>query len=207
MMPDTVESIQNQDERQLLKQAASGDPLAYKRLYDLHKSKVYNLALKLLGNPQDAEDLAQDVFVTLWREAKKIRGDSKLSTWLYRVTFNKALNLKRRGGVWGKVRKFFSIEEEVDTLVNLPAPETTRPDRQQEMKEARTTLADLVAELPGQQGEIFLLHKLQGYSYKEIATELGLTMSAVESAMHRAKLGLQAAMLQRHKKASKKSGE
>lgn len=206
MMPDTVEYIQDQDEQQLLRRAAEGEPLAYKRLYDLNSSNVYNLALKLLGNPQDAEDLAQDVFVTLWKEAGNIRGDSKLSTWLYRVTFNKAINLKRRGGVWGKVKRFFSIEEEVDTLANLPAPEMTRPDRLQEIKEAETTLADLVAELPGRQGEVFLLHKLQGLSYKEIASELGMTMSAVESAMHRAKLGLQAAMLQRHKKTRKKSG-
>ena len=206
MMPDTVEYAQDMNERQLLLAVADGDPLAYKRLYDQHCSQVYNLALKLVGNPQDAEDLAQDVFVTFWNEAKKIRGDSKLSTWLYRVTFNKSLNLKRRGGVWGKVRKFFSIEEETDALDNLPAPSQSRPDRQHEIKEAKTTLAELVAELPGRQGEVFLLHKLQGLSYKEIAAELGISMSAVESAMHRAKMGLQEAMLQRHKRERKKSG-
>jgi RNA polymerase sigma-70 factor (ECF subfamily) len=204
MILPVVKYTQNSEEHRLVRQVADGDSSAFKRLFDTHSEQVYNLSLKLLTNRDDAEELTQDVFFTLWRKAGEIRGDSALSTWLYRVTFNKAMNIRKRGGAWGNIRRFFSIEQEPEMAVTLEASPNTRPDRQREIAEARTTLAELLSSLPGRQGEIFALHKLQGMSYKEIAAELGLSLSAVEAAMHRARTNLQKAMLKKHQKSHKK---
>ncbi len=193
------------DELQLLRKTARSDRTAFKQLFDRHGGKVYSVCLKISGNRQDAEDLTQDVFFTLWTKAKTIRGEAKLSTWLHRVAVNKAINLKKQGGAVGRIRKLISLDEhQEDGSRELAAPAGSQPDRQQEIKTARLELADLLATLPPKQREVYLLHKLEGFSYKEIAAELNLSLAAVESAMHRAKINLQKAMVKKFKKARKK---
>lgn len=201
MLTAGVNSIQDMDERELVALVAQGDRAAYRTLFDRHAVRVLNTAMKILGNRQDAEDITQDVFFTFWKKAGSIRGDSQLSTWLYRVAINKAINARKHTGVWSGLKGMFSLDE--DSSYELPAPSESRPDRQQEMKAAENQLAELLSELPQRQREVYLLHKLEGLSYKEIAEELGLTLPAVESVMHRAKVKLQKLMLKRYKKSRK----
>lgn len=200
-MLSRVKYIEDRNEAELLAEVAAGNQAAFRQLFEQHASFVYNTVVKILGNRQDAEDVAQDVFFTLWKKAGSIRGESKLSTWLYRVAVNKAINARKRGGVAGELRQLLSIDD-VSTL-DLSAPEETRPDRHQEQQAARDELGELMAGLPERQREVYLLHKLEGLSYKEIAAQLDITLSSVESIMHRAKVKLQKQMLKKYKKTRK----
>lgn len=188
------------NELELLAKVAQGDRTAFKALFDSHSSYVYNVCYRMLGNAADAEEISQDVFLTLWQKAKSVRGDAKISTWLHRVAINKSINHRKRGGVFSRIKQIMSIDtEEVSLAEQLPAPEAERPDMKLETREAGEQLASLMAELPDRQREIYLLHKLEGLSYKEISEEMELSLSSVESLMHRAKQNLQKVMLKRFK--------
>ncbi len=188
------------NELELLAKVAQGDRSAFKMLFDSHSNHVYSVCLRMLGNPGDAEEISQDVFLTLWQKASSVRGEAKLSTWLHRVAVNKSINYRKRGGVFSRIKQIMSIDtEDVSLAEQLPAPESERPDMKLESREAGEQLAELMAELPGRQREIYLLHKLEGLSYKEIAEEMDLSLSSVESLIHRAKQNLQKVMLKRFK--------
>jgi RNA polymerase sigma-70 factor (ECF subfamily) len=201
MILTRVESAEEKDERQLVAQVAQGDQLAYKRLFDTHAGRVFNTVLRILGNRQDAEDVTQDVFFTLWRKARTIRGESRLSTWLYRVAVNTAINARKRRGSYSDPKVVTSFDDPGN--LNVPASSNVQPDRQQQIKSAQVELAELLAGLPEKQREVYLLHKMEGLSYKEIAEELNLTLPAVESAMHRAKVKLQELMVKKFRKQRK----
>ncbi len=205
MLKPPVSGESNIDERELIACVAKGDRSAFKTLFDRHSPTTYNLCLRLLGNVDDAHEIAQDVFVTFWQKAESLRGESKLSTWLHRVAVNKSINFRKRGGVMAKIKQIMSIDtEEVSLEEQLPAPDSDRPDRQLETQEARTELAELMASVPARQREVYLLHKLEGLSYQEIAEQLSLTVPTIESLMHRAKQNLQKAMLAKFQKRRKK---
>lgn len=200
MLNASVRRESDINELELLARVAQGDRSAFKALFDLHSSHIYNVCYRMLGNAGDAEEISQDVFLTLWQKAKSVRGDAKLSTWLHRVAVNKSINHRKRGGVFSRIKQIMSIDTgEVSLAEQLPAPESERPDRELESREAGEQLAEVMADLPGRQREIYLLHKLEGLSYKEIAEELDITLSSVESLMHRAKQNLQKVMLKRLK--------
>jgi RNA polymerase sigma-70 factor (ECF subfamily) len=204
MLNAAVRDDQNKDEAVLLQQVASGSRVAFKILFDAHSTAVLNLSMRLTGNRDDAEEIAQDVFIALWKNAGLIRGDSKLSTWLYRVTMNRAINFRNRGGIFSQVKQLLSLDTDAGALAEqLPAPETAQPDRQLEQKRASVQVADLLAELPKRQREIYVLHKLEGLSYKEIADELRISLASVESVMHRAKENLRKFMVKSFKKGRK----
>jgi RNA polymerase sigma-70 factor (ECF subfamily) len=202
MLNSRVKSINDTDELQLVANVAKGDHVAYRQLFEQHAARVYNVALKILGNEQDAEEVTQDVFVTLWKKAKSIRGESKLSTWLHRVAVNMAINARKKGGMLSTLKQILSLEDSPE--LEISAAESTRPDRQVEMKSARMELAELMSRLPTSQRQAYLLHKLEGLSYKEIAEQMNTTVSAVESLMHRAKTKLQKVMIQQHRKGARK---
>jgi RNA polymerase sigma-70 factor (ECF subfamily) len=201
MLASRVDYISDSSEADLLAEVASGNQTAYRQLFDKHIGFVYNAVLRILGNRQDAEDVTQDVFFTLWRKARSIRGESKLSTWLYRVAINKAINARKRRGSYADPRVVTSFDDPGNQ--NIPASANAQPDRQQQMKSAKLELAELLAGLPEKQREVYLLHKMEGLSYKEIAEELNLTLPAVESAMHRAKVKLQELMVKKFRKQRK----
>lgn len=193
-------------ERELIHRVAAGERSAFKQLYDTHSPRVLSLLLRLVGNRDDAEELVQDVFLSFWNHAESLRGESKLSTWLYRVAVNRAINFKKRGGLLFQIKQLFSLETDEESLIDrLPASESDSPDRQLEMKQAQTQLADLLATLPERQREVFLFHKLEGLSYNEIAEELHVTLGTVESLMHRAKENLQKVMLKKVRKSASKN--
>ncbi|MCX6831853.1 MAG: RNA polymerase sigma factor [candidate division Zixibacteria bacterium] len=206
MLDTTVHSDVNIQERELIRKVAAGERLAFKRLFDMHSPRVYSLLLRLVGNRDDAEELTQDVFLSLWRHAESLRGESKLSTWLYRVAVNKAINFKKRSGLFFQIRQLFSLEADDESIIDrLPAAAADSPDRQVEIREAQIQLADLLGTLPHRQREVYLLHKLEGLSYNEIAEKLYVTLGTIESLMHRAKENLQKVMLKKARKSASKN--
>jgi RNA polymerase sigma-70 factor (ECF subfamily) len=201
MLKPMLKSARGEKERELIRATAAGDRSAYRQLFERHAARVFSVAWRILGNRQDSEDVAQEVFLTLWRKAGTIRGEARLSTWLHRVAVNKALNARKRGGILDGLRVIFSLEDAPEA--ELSAPADSQPDRQQEMSSARVELTELLAQLPARQREVYLLHKLEGLAYREIAAELNVTLPAVESLMHRAKVKLQKEMLKKHRKRRK----
>lgn len=163
--------------------------------YDLEKlvkenqSRVYNVCLSILQNPEDAEDISQEVFIDVFNDIGQFRSESELSTWLYRVSVNKCLEelrSRKRKKRWGRLISLGgSFEDQVD------APHFEHPGVLLENKERAEVLFAMMSRLPDKQKVAFTLHKIEGLSYKEISDIMQISLSAVESLLHRAKSNLQ----------------
>ena len=110
MLDTTVHGVTDIQEQELIRKVAAGERAAFRQLFDIHSPRVHNLLLRLVSNRDDAEELTQDVFLSLWKYAESLRGESKLSTWLYRVAVNKAINFKKRSGLFFQIRQLFSLD-------------------------------------------------------------------------------------------------
>lgn len=175
-------------EADFLKLLRAGDEPAFSRLVEMHQQLVYNTALGLLQSSEDAEDIAQEVFVQAFESIGSFKGKAKLSTWLYKITISKSLdrikylNRKKRGGY---VLSLFSKD---DTMLDLP--DFNHPGVKLVNKERATVLFKALATLPDNQRIAFTLHKVEGLSQNEIADILQCSIESVEGLMHRAKKNL-----------------
>jgi RNA polymerase sigma-70 factor (ECF subfamily) len=174
---------------ELIVKLQQGNQSAFKQLVEEYEDMVYNTALGIVQDPDDADDITQEVFVQVYQSISSFKGESKLSTWLYRITMNRALdhvkklNRKRR---FGFVQSLFGNGE---TEEAQPA-EFNHPGVLMEKKEKAGELFKALEKLPGNQRVAFTLHKLEGQSYQEIAGIMNTTLYAVESLMGRAKANL-----------------
>ena len=160
-------------------------------LYEQHKGLIYNLCLKYLQNIEDAEDVTQEVFVTIHNSLHQFKGDSKISTWIYRIAVTKSLEFIRSK----KRKKRFSFFQSIFTTENgevkLEAIHFQHPGVQLENKERAAILFAAIDKLPENQKTAFILAKLEDLSYSEIAEVMKITNSSVESLLFRAKQNLQ----------------
>jgi RNA polymerase sigma-70 factor, ECF subfamily len=176
------------DDISLIKAIAKKDNHAFKMLVERYQHMVVNLAFKFTQNKQDSEDLAQEVFFTVWKEAKTYRGQAQISTWIYRITTNKALNFLRK-----HKKEKLSVSDE--SLGQISAKESSVPDRVLEAVESKKILYDALEQLPEKLRIPFMFNKLDGLSYKDIANQMGLSVSNIETRIHRAKKQLQNILL------------
>jgi len=172
------------DDQSLIKAVAAGDNQAFKKLVMLYQQMVANLAFKFVHNAQDAEDIAQDVFFTIWKKAGTFRRESSLSTWIYRITSNRALNFLRK-------HKHDMQSFSGDELIRKADSDEKKPDNLLEQAENRRIFYMALDKLPEKQRIPFMLNKLEGMSYKQIAENLKLSVANVEARIHRAKKSLQ----------------
>ena len=181
------------DLTEVIERLKSGDQGALETIFNLYSVKLYNIALRILGEPADTEEIIQDVFWTVYRKAKSFQGNSQFSTWLYRLTVNAAL---------GKIRRRKN-NKEVDYEEYLPKFQTdghhsVRPvvdwsdnlDEQYSKHELQEVLGKALNELKPLDKSVVVLSDLEGLSDKEIAVSLGLSVSAVKTRLHRARLFL-----------------
>jgi len=158
---------------------------------ETHQNLVYNTALGLLQNTADAEDITQEVFIQVFHSVEQFKGESKFSTWLYRITVTKCLDFlrsKKRKKRFAFVQNLFGAES------NEPLVEQTsfvHPGVQLENKERAAILFKAIDKLPENQKAAFTLHKVEGLSYQEVAEVLRVSVSSVESLLFRAKNNLQ----------------
>lgn len=185
------------NDQELIDRIRSGDYSAFETLVSRYERKVYALALKLTGNQADAEEIAQDVFLTIYQKLDTFRGESLLSSWIYRVTANAAfMKLRDR-------RKRAKVDFDEGTAAagegdDMPAVTATYPqgdwsntaDVLMERGELGTKLGDAIAALPEKFKLIFLLKDVQGLSNEEIADVVNMSVPAVKSRLHRARLFL-----------------
>lgn len=173
-------------DRALLARLRCGDDRAFTELIRRHQDRVFDMGFRMLGDRQEAEDLAQEIFVTVHKSLATFRGDSKLSTWIFRVTKNHCLNrlayLKRRGG--GRTQELAeSIEMSGD-------PGAGAPDRILERRETQALLQRALEGLDEAQRMIVVLRDIEGLDYDEIAAVLDEPLGTVKSRLHRARAAL-----------------
>ena len=177
------------DERLLVEQLKKGDEAAFRTIVETWQNMVYNTALGIVQNAEDAEDIAQEVFVQVYQSISSFKGESKFSTWLYRITVTKSLDherKKKRKKRFAFVRSIFGEQNEV--IVN--PPDFHHPGVALDNKEDAAVLFKAISDLPENQRLAFTLNKVEGLSYQEVSDVMKTTVSSVESLMHRAKNNL-----------------
>jgi RNA polymerase sigma factor (sigma-70 family) len=182
-------NLERLDERILVEQLKQGNEAAFKTIVETWQNMVFNTALGIVQNAEDAEDIAQEVFVQVYQSISSFKGESKFSTWLYRITVTKSLDherKKKRKKRFAFVRSIFGEQNEV--LVN--PPDFHHPGVVLDDKEDAAVLFSAIAELPENQRVAFTLNKVEGLSYQEVSEIMKSTVSSVESLMHRAKNNL-----------------
>lgn len=176
-------------ELELIERLKKGDDSAFKIIVNTWQDMVYNTSLGIVQNAEDAEDVAQEVFVQVYESIGQFKGDSKFSTWLYRIAITKSLDhirKKKRKKRFAFLQSIFgNNEEEV-----RHQPDFHHPGISLENKEKAAILFRAIDKLPDNQKTAFTLHKLEGLSYQEVSEIMESTVSSVESLMHRAKANL-----------------
>ncbi|MGK0252632.1 MAG: RNA polymerase sigma factor (sigma-70 family) [Mariniflexile sp.] len=165
---------------------------AYGKLLDDFQQKVFATCISFVPNQKDAEDIAQEVFVEVFNSINKFKGNSKLSTWIYRITTNKCLEFIRRNNTKNRFGFLQSITGNAIPLDKTAYfTDMNHPGILLENKEKSETLFKAINQLTEAQKVVFTLCKVDGKSYEEISEIVEKSMSSVESLMFRAKKNLQ----------------
>jgi RNA polymerase sigma-70 factor, ECF subfamily len=181
-------------ERRLLRRLKERDEAAFQEMVVEHQHRVFNLVFRMLGNREEAEDVAQEVFVTVFKSIDSFRGDSKFSTWLYRIAANQCKNrLKYLGRRSYKAQS--AIDGDNEHLLDGAPPSTLRPhidgpDAVFEGRELEKLVQDGIATLDDDQRQVLLLRDVEDLSYDEIREVTGVADGTVKSRLHRARTAL-----------------
>ncbi len=185
---DDPDLIRDQQDQAWVREVANGNERAFRQLVERYRDRIFAFCLRMLSDPSEAEDVAQDVFLTLYRHASTFRGESRLSTWLYRIAKNQTLNrlkyLDRRGR--GQRLSLDGLRE--DVLVDRGQ----RPDERQAQKELLTLVQGALEHLDEDNRLVVVLRDVEGLSYEEIAQITGLPKGTVKSRIHRGRQALAA---------------
>ncbi len=173
---------------------------AFNQLVDRYQQKVLRICKGFVSQIADAEDITQDVFIEVLRSVTSFRGDSQFSTWIYRIAVNKSINFinkKKRERIFHSIEGFFQKNNE--NVYNQSDEGQFAADKAIGTRETRALLKRALNGLPENQRIAFILAKYQDLSYKEIAEVMGLSLSAVESLLFRAKSNLQKSILEKNR--------
>lgn len=168
----------------------AGDRAEFARLVDMYSTRIYRLALKMLGDEQDAEDVLQNTFMKVLQSVEKFEGRSSLSTWMYRIGVNEALMLLRRQKPTIPVAMDY---EDDDAEIHHPTQFTDwccLPEEDLLSEEARAHLDKAIRRLPEKLQVVFLLRDIEGLSIRETSEALDLSETAVKTRLLRARLNL-----------------
>ena len=183
--------MQSHDEEQaLIARLRRRENEAFTELVRLYQHRIFGLLLRMVGQPDEAEELAQEVFVNVYRAIDSFRGDASLRTWMYRIATNQAKNRlkylsRRRAG------QQESLDDHADESSFMPLGEPVpRPDRAAEGAEMERVVAASLAALDSEHREVLVLRDIEGLAYEEIAEVLGLAEGTVKSRLFRARYAL-----------------
>ncbi|MCG5054845.1 MAG: sigma-70 family RNA polymerase sigma factor [Myxococcales bacterium] len=185
---------------ELVEKAKTGDFSAFETLVQRHQERVYRLALRMTGGESDAQEVVQDALLSAWRNLAKFEGKAQFGSWLYRIAANAALMLLRSRRRHPQV----SMEDIKLDGADEPGPNgfgsgagddwSKRPDDQLQSTELRSAIQSAVDELPEASRAVFLVRDVEGLSTEETAEMLGLSVPAVKTRLHRARLALREAI-------------
>lgn len=184
------------DEAEIIERSKAGDRVAFNELVRRHQKKVFNLCYRIMGNREEAEDVTQEVFITVYKALRGFRGDSAFSTWIHRVAANHCKNRLKHL----KRRRYFqtsSIDETYETgegeqKKEYASDEFDSPEEEMERTQTYAEINKAIAELEDEYKIVIVMRDVRGLSYQEIADALELKEGTVKSRIHRARLELQA---------------
>jgi RNA polymerase sigma-70 factor, ECF subfamily len=184
----TASGVSNNGQRaysdiELVKRAQQGESEAFAQLFHAHKAKIYSICLRMTNNTAQAEDLTQDAFLQVFRKLSTFKGNSALSTWLYRIAVNTVLMHFRK-----KALKQVSLDEPSSHDSTMVRREYGGRDSRLSGSVDRITLTRAIRDLPPGYRTIFLLHEVEGYEHQEIAKILDCSVGNSKSQLHKAKL-------------------
>jgi len=168
---------------ELVKRAQEGDGEAFAALFHAHKARVYSICVRMTNNTAQAEDLTQDAFLQVFRKLSTFKGNSALSTWLYRIAVNTVLMHFRK-----KALKQVSLDEPSSHDAKQVRREYGGRDGRLAGSVDRIALTRAIKDLPAGYRRIFLLHEVEGYEHQEIARLLDCSVGNSKSQLHKAKL-------------------
>lgn len=171
----------------LMARIGAGDHEAFRQLVERHQHAVVGTVAKMLGNIHDAEDIAQQVFLRIWRNARRYQPDAKFTTWLYTITRNLVFNETRRRG---RKKEVSADEREESSHHAIEDRPEYRPDHELLQCELREAVDQAIAALPETQRMAVVLRRYEQLPYEDIATVLNLSVPAVKSLLFRARTTL-----------------
>ena len=181
-------SLSDQD---LVEQIKAGEEAAFEALLDRYQGRVYRLVLSLTKNPEDAEEVLQDVFLSVYRKLTSFDGRSTFSTWLYRIAVNTALmKLRGRGPVQESIEEHLPQFTEDGRHTRMVVDWTQGPEELLLRKERAQVVREAIEALPPDYKVVLILRDLEGLSNEEVAEVVGTSVSAVKARLHRARLVL-----------------
>lgn len=182
--------MQNIQEKILIERCKNGDKVAFDTLVERYEKRVYNLAYRLSGNYDEANDISIDAFIRVFQALKMFRGDANFSTWLFRIVTNVYLDRRKRQSN----KQHLSLEEYIELEENSVARQVEDPSptplETMEQKERTAILQNAIESLPDYQRVMVVLFHTEGLAYEEIASILSLPIGTVKSRLNRARLTL-----------------
>ena len=169
------------DQEHIIARARRGDADAFEQLVAAYRNQVFRLALRMCGNEADADEVAQEAFLSAWKGLPNFRGESRFSTWLYQLTTHAAIDLMRR-------EKRQAAAEDIDEITT--ADDGPSPQQQVERAETQREIRSALMQLPEEYRQVLLLRFMQELSYEEIGRALKLPAGTVKSRLNRAKAQL-----------------
>lgn len=176
----------NDDDRRLIADCLGGKRDAFGELVSRYQTRLYNAALRLVHSPDDAADVVQEAFLSAYQALHTFKGDAEFFTWLYRITFNAAISLKR------KKRPVISLDANSQDSGFEPddSSEYVKPGAALERTEDERQLNAAIAKLSAEHREVLLMKDIDGLKYEDIAEVLGVPIGTIRSRLHRARLEL-----------------
>ena len=172
------------DEISIIKQVLGGDADAFEHIVKKYEKKVYNLALRYLKNRDDALDLSQEVFIQVYNNLAQFRGDSQFSTWIYRVTYNKCVDMLRKTQ---KLRRNVVMSTDDENFFETRDCRASI-EEDYEGRETLVTVMKIIDTLPSEQRDVVILRYIKDLSYSQIADVLGIAEGTIKSRLNRARL-------------------
>jgi RNA polymerase sigma factor (sigma-70 family) len=177
------------EELLVIERVNRGDTDAFEELVLDNQKKVYNLALKMTGNENDALDLSQEAFLKAYTGLKNFRADSRFSVWMYRLTYNLCIDFIRKKQRTPSVSLTYMDDE--GEAVDMDVPDVRySPENEAERRELREEIAGGISKLPEKHSQILVMREITGMSYFDIAETLGINEGTVKSRLSRARQGL-----------------
>jgi RNA polymerase sigma-70 factor, ECF subfamily len=190
LMLFSVFDQQNDEDRSVVLEAVKGNRDAFDILVEKYYKKIYNLAYRFVGDAEEANDLAQEIFTAAYQNLKKFRGDAKFSTWLFQIATNRGKNrfkyLKRRGYFAGRGQQ--ETDDDRDSSQKAIPDYSTNPETLLASKQIQKIVQDAIDDLDPDHKEIVILRDIEGFSYDEIAQMLNLPEGTTKSRLHRARM-------------------
>ena len=178
--------------RDLVERARAGDTVAFAGLIDAYKDKIYGYVYRMLRDPEEAEDVAQETFLRAYQSLQSFRGTASFHTWLYRIASNLSIDVARRNR--RKNDSAFSLDEPLDSddgdYGREIADDSAGPEQLTARREMQELVREAIAELPAKLRTVVVLYELQGESYEDIAEILGCPLGTVKSRLFNARAEL-----------------